>query len=121
MVRPLTDAKQDYADWGFEWDSWTTGWFHPTYFLLNKNSDPKSVAEQIQEYVTDKLVSIDPNTEIDPSLKMDLRPLKEIYFHGNTERERDYVIHGNFALVTGLSAIALLILREHEEGYQVCF
>jgi|GEM_PF-797178 len=110
VVKSFIDMKSFYkeANVNFGWDSWESGFWHPTYFLLHKNTSSEAVSRQMTEFYKSTANRLYPDSEF--NIDCHLRPLTDIYFFGQTEREFGYVLHGNIRLITVMVLIAILIL-----------
>ncbi|MCY1719278.1 FtsX-like permease family protein [Prolixibacteraceae bacterium Z1-6] len=107
-IKPISLLKQHYKNSNIEWDTWK-GYFHPTYVLLKPNTDVSVVESKITSTVVEIMKRSLPQLDSN-QMEYKLRPLKNIYFFGKTEKEFSYVLHGNIRLITGLTFVALLIL-----------
>lgn len=81
---------------------------HPTYLLLSKGADPIYVKSKITEWMERLGKEQWADTDID--IAFHLRPLKEIYFNGNTKDEGYYCRHGNKNMVIAFIAIGMFVL-----------
>ena len=107
-VIPISSLKQHYKNSNIEWDSWSA-YMHPTYVLLAPNVSSRDVGLKATAHFEEMFKRNWPDVD-NSQIEYRLRPLKNIYFHGKTEKEYSYVLHGNFRLMAGLTGVAILIL-----------
>uniref|UniRef100_UPI0032172D37 ABC transporter permease n=1 Tax=uncultured Draconibacterium sp. TaxID=1573823 RepID=UPI0032172D37 len=107
-VIPISSLKQHYKNSNIEWDAWGA-FMHPTYVLLAPHISSRDVGLKASAHCKELFKKAWPDID-NSQIEYRLRPLKNIYFHGKTEKEFSYVLHGNFRLMAGLTGIAILIL-----------